>query len=405
MQFVYEAMTGDGRAIQESLEAASQRDAVETLHAKGLCVMRLEEARAAARSTGAAPSRFGGRAAKVGDLVVFTRQMKMLLESGSAMVPALATVEEQAAKPAFREIVRQIRERVEEGGNLSSAFAERPGLFKPVFCSMIAAGEATGTLPEAFARLSELARQQQQVRKQVIGAMVYPLVLLLMCLGLAAVLFGFVIPRFRLLFKNLDVALPFTTEIMFNLSDKLTAYWPVALGVLIGVAVAIYILLRNRHVRQKLDVLLLRVPLVGRLATRVLLGRVLRVWAAMLRSHVPLLEAIDHSKAAVSNAVMRRLVNRVHEAVASGGRVGRVLGDSPLVEPIVASAIATGEENGRLNESVEFVSSWLDEDNARLVAGAARLAEPLLLAFMGLVVGAAALGLFLPLFDIAAAGG
>jgi type II secretory pathway component PulF len=164
-------------------------------------------------------------------------------------------------------------------------------------------------------------------------------------------------------------------------------------------------MLRTRQVRARLDEVLLRVPVLGKLIGRVLLGRVMRIWAAMLRSHVPLLETIDHSKAAASNAVVLRLVHQVEDAVAAGGRVGRVLASSHLVEPIIASAITTGEENGRLNEAVEFVSDWLDEDNTQLIAGAARLAEPALLTLMGLVVASAALALFVPLFDIAAAGG
>ncbi len=404
MQFVYEAMTGDGRTVHEDLEAASHHEAAESLRGKGLYLMRLEEKQAAPRRAGADRFKLGGRAAKTSDLVIFTRQMKMLLESGSAVVPALAAIEQQSAKAAFRAIVRQIREHVEQGGNLSEAFADRPDIFKAVFCSMVAAGEATGTLPQAFARLAQLAQQQQQVRRQLVGAMIYPLVLLVLTSGLAGVLFGFVIPRFRQLFESLNMTLPLTTQIMFEISDKLRAYWPVVLGGVIGLAVAGYLMFRSRQVREKLDVLLLRAPLVGRLIARIVMARVLRVWAAMLRSNVPLLETIEHSKAAVTNAVLLQLVNHVQESVSSGGRIGRVLGDSPLVEPVVVSAISTGEENGRLGEAVEFVSSWMDDDNSQLISGAARLAEPALVVLMGLIVAAAALALFIPLFDIAAGG-
>ena len=404
MQFVYEAMTGDGRTVHEDLEAASHREAAESLRSKGLYLMRLEERQAAPRRAGADRFKLGGRAAKTSDLVIFTRQMKMLLESGSAVVPALAAIEQQSAKAAFRAIVRQIREHVEQGGSLSEAFGDRPDIFKPVFCSMVAAGEATGTQPAAFARLAQLAQQQQQVRRQLVGAMIYPLVLLVLTSGLAGVLFGFVIPRFRQLFESLNMSLPLTTQIMFEISDKLRVYWPVVLGGVIGLAVAGYLMFRSRQVREKLDVLLLRAPLVGRLIARIVMARVLRVWAAMLRSNVPLLETIEHSKAAVTNAVLLQLVNHVQESVSSGGRIGRVLGDSPLVEPVVVSAISTGEENGRLGEAVEFVSTWMDDDNSQLISAAARLAEPALVVLMGLIVAAAALALFIPLFDIAAGG-
>jgi len=157
-------------------------------------------------------------------------------------------------------------------------------------------------------------------------------------------------------------------------------------------------------VRRRFDALLLKVPMIGRLASRLSFARVLRVWAALLRSHVPLLETIQHSKSTVTNAAFVGLVCDVEEAVTGGGSIGRTLGESELVEPVIASAIRTGEENGRLAEAVEFVSTWMDEENAQLVAGLTRVAEPVLLAAMGLFVGLVAMSLFVPLFDLVTAG-
>ncbi len=395
MNFAFEAISADGRTVMDVIEGEDAGSVAETLRSRGLMVMRLTPARESASK----PSRGGG----ANDFVLFAQQMKMMLESGAALVPALLAVEQQTKRASFRSVIRAVRKNVEEGGTLADGFRARPDLFKPVFCAMVAAGEATAKLPDAFARLSELAQRQQAVRRTIVGALAYPAVLCVMMFGVVIVLFSFVIPRFRLLFSNLNAELPAMTKIMFDISQAMGTYWPVVIGALGGLAAAVFVGLRHEETRERLDSALTRMPIIGRVVRRLLLGRVLRVWAAMLQSHVPLLDVIEQSKATVSNRRFVALIDRVHECVSTGGRIGQALAESQLVEPIVVSAISTGEENGRLAESVSFVSHWLDEDNREVIASATRLAEPILLAGMGLVVGLAAMTLFIPLFDMATA--
>jgi type II secretory pathway component PulF len=404
MQFTYQAMTSDGQTLCDGLEAASSADAADALRAKGLTVLRLRAARAGNSRPGPRVSKHRARGVNSGDLVLFTRQMKMLLEAGSALVPALQAIEEQTAKPGFADLVQKIRQDVEQGGTLSEAFRERPNIFKPVFCSMVAAGEATASLPESFHRLNELAVRQQQVRRKVIGALVYPAILSVLCVAVAGVVLGFVVPRFTGLFNSLNSPLPTVTRVLFAVSEHALAYWPVGAGALVAAVLGLVIMFKVRQVRRRFDTLILSVPVVGRIASRLIFARVLRVWAAMLRCHVPLLEAIQHSRSSLTNTVFIGLVRDVEEAVGSGGSVGRTLAESGRVEPVVASAIRTGEENGRLPEAVEFVSTWMDDDNSELVAGLMRAAEPALLTVMGLFVGLVAMSLFIPLFDLATAG-
>jgi type II secretory pathway component PulF len=404
VQFAYEGMTSDGKVVADRVEAASSGEAAETLRGKGLTVLRLDAGRGGQAGADKAGLKGAPDKGRSHDLVLFTRQMKMLLEAGSAVVPALEAIEQQATRPAFARAVRTIREHVEQGGTLSEAFAERPNVFKPVFCSMVSAGEATGKLPGAFDRLAELMMRQQQVRKSMLGALLYPMILSVLCIGVAGVVIGFVIPRFRGLFENLNTPLPPVTRVMFVLSEQALHYWPVGVGLVAGLIVGVIVMLRVVALRRHFDTFLVRLPMIGRLAARVLFARVLRIWAAMLRCHVPLLEAIGHSKSAVTSAIFIGLVREIEEAVESGKSIGRTLGESGLVEPVVASAIRTGEENGRLAEAVDFVSRWIDEDNARMISGLTRIAEPALLTVMGLFVGLVAMALFIPLFDLATAG-
>ena len=405
MQFTYEAMSSDGRVVTDRVDGNTPGEAAEALRADGLIVLRLDAARGDALDQRTQVPKGRAQGVKSRDLMLFTRQLKMLLETGSALVPALEAVEQQASKASVKQLVRQIRQHVEEGGTLTEAFQDHPEVFKPVFCSMVAAGEATATLPETFDRLNELTVRQQTTRKTVIGALLYPAILSLMCVAVAGVVIGFVVPRFTDLFKNLGSPLPATTQFLFAVSNYVLDCWPVGVAVLAVLAVGFVIALRVERLRLRLDTLLLGVPVIGRIAARLVFARVLRIWAAMLRSHVSLLDTIQHSRTALTSAAFIGLVGKVEEAVAGGGSIGRTLAESGLVEPVVASAIRTGEENGRLSEAVDFVSTWMDHDNAQLITNLTRVVEPTLLAVMGLFVGLVAMSLFIPLFDLATAGG
>jgi type IV pilus assembly protein PilC len=414
VQFNCEAIAPDGRVVAEQIDASSRADALDVLRNKGLTPLKVDPAtpnRAGERRSHGATERRrdGGEqtspgGAKSADLVLFTQQLKMLLEAGAALVPALEAIEQQTAKARVKNLVHAIRQHVEQGGTLADAFHDRPDVFKPVFCSMVAAGEATASLPEAFDRLNELTMRQRKTRKTVLGALLYPAILSVLCVAVAGVVIGFVVPRFSTLFENLHSPLPTVTKFLFGMSEKVLDYWPVWATTLIVLIVGGVVVVRTQRLRLRFDALLLKSPVLGPLVSRLVFARVLRIWAAMLRCHVPLLETIQHSRSALTNVAFIRLVDDVEEAVAGGGSIGRTLAESGLVEPVIASAIRTGEENGRLSEAVEFVSDWMDNDNAQLVAGLTRVIEPALLATMGLFVGLVAMSLFIPLFDLATAG-
>lgn len=404
MQFVFEAMQSDGRTVVDRLEAGGRTEAVAALRERGLIVLRLDEQVVAAKAATAAWLNRWSQGITLRDTVLLTRQLQMLLEAGCPLVPALVAAESQTNKPLMRAILHRVRIRVEEGESLSAALADERRHFDPVFLSMVAAGEATATLPKVFGRLAALAQQQQQARRMLTGALLYPAVLCVMLAAVMLVLLFFVVPRFRTLFLSLNSPLPPTTLLLFDLSRWLATWWPAVATAVVLLGFGVVLALHLPRTRTALDGLLLRLPLVGRVLARLTLAKVLRVWAAMLRSHVPLLETIDQSREAVRNARFLRMLEDVKESVSSGGRVGQALHDAQLADPIVVSAIRTGEENGRLSEAIDFVSGWVDEDNATLLQSLTRLAEPLLLALMGVVVGFVAMSLFLPLFDLATAG-
>ncbi len=404
MQFAYTAIRSDGRNQSDVVEAGSAAEAAAAIRSRGFVPISIAPAGEAPRRSAAPQPAQAGRATRR-DLLLFTRQMKMLLEAGAPLVTALETVERQSTRAAFRDGLRDIRESVEQGGTLTAAIQAHPRMFTPVFATMIAAGESTATLPQVFSRLGELQQQQERTRKVLVGATVYPSVLCVLLTIVILVLLGFVIPRFKVLFASLRSPLPASTQILMTISEGMTAHWPWLVGGAAGFVVGVVLLLRTPALRTRLDEVLLRTPLIGGLVARLSLARVLRIWAATLNSHVPLLDAIRQSRDVVSAGAFRRLVDDVERSVSGGGRVGQALAAATFVEPVIVSAISIGEENGRLTEAIDFVSSWLDTDNADALRNVTRLAEPLLLGIMGIVVGIVASALFIPLFDMASAAG
>ena len=403
MHFAVEAMRPDGTTLAQRIEADNAGAAAETLREKGLVILRLDETSDAPPAVESSERHHARVAPR--DLILLTRQMNMLLEAGTPLVPALESAEQQSARPAMRKTLRRLRQRVEEGDSLTEALEAEHGAFDAVFCSMVAAGEATASLPMTFGRLCELAQQQQKVRRMVRGALMYPTILSILLVAVVAVLIFFVAPRFKMLFVNLDSGLPAMTGALFAISETLRSAWPFVLGGFGAAVVGTVLLLRRRQTRDRLAELVLRLPLVGPMTSRLIFARVVRIWAAMLHCHVPLLDAIRQSRNAVSNPSFLDLIDHVEETVAGGGRVGHALSSTGLADPIVVSALRTGEENGRLTEATDFVSDWMDEDNATTVQNLTRLAEPTLLAVMGVIVGLVAIALFLPLFDMATAAG
>jgi type II secretory pathway component PulF len=396
-------MSADGATVRGQTEAGDHAEAVGSLRERGLVVLRLDETAQTPQRSVASLFQVYRAEMTVRDLILFTRQMKMLLEAGAPLVPALEATAEQTTKPFMRALLHRLRQRLEEGDNLCKALEAEGHLFDPVFRSMIAAGEATASLPEVFGRLCDLAHQQQKTRKLVIGALLYPAILTVLLVVVASVLLFFVVPRFKTLFMSLNAPLPALTRVLFGIAEFTSRQWPYLLGALLAVIAAIVLCFRLPSCRHWLDEVLLRLPLIGRLLSRLIFARVVRIWAAMLRCHVPLLEAIRQSRAAITNVAFLRLITQVEESVSSGGRMGQALAAARIADPLIVSAIRTGEDNGRLAEATDFVSGWLDEDNTNTVQHVTRLAEPAMLAVMGVVVGFVAMALFVPLFDLAGA--
>lgn len=410
MKLAYTAYDRAGRKVAETLEAVSIDEASESLRKQGLFVVSIaEEARAALRKRplGVLPKAptWGGRK-RLKHVAALARQMSVLVSTGTPLTEALASMERQAEPgSAWHAALLDIRRRVEEGTSLSKALQPHADHFDAVARSLIAAGEEGGQLPTMLDRLAKLTRQQVKIRGQISGALVYPSLLVVISIGVVAVMLGFVMPRFEGMFASLGAQLPPTTKILLGTSAwfRTNWYWVVASG--LAAAIGGWTWSQSPSGRRTLDRLVIALPIFGPVVRAFATARLCRVIGVLVEGRVPLLDALVLAREASGNAIYADLVSHAEDAVTKGEVMSGVFQRSGLLVPGVCEAMKSGEKSGQLGPVLTTVADALDEDNEVAVKALTSLIEPLILLALGLVVGAMAMSMFLPLFDLTAAGG
>jgi type II secretory pathway component PulF len=327
----------------------------------------------------------------------------MMLRAGSRVVPALEAIEDQITKPAWRKIVTEIRERVETGSPLSAALAHYPNIFDETWLAIIGAAESTGRTDEAFTQLAAMTKEQQQIRVRIIGTLTYPLVLMLLSVGVISLMLFFVLPRFSNMYEMLNTPLPWITSVLLVISQTVLDNQLLFGGGAIACLIAAMVVLRTPQIVRRLTASLTFVPLVGTLMRHLVLAKVFRIWGTSVVNGVPLLDCIKLSSGSTRNVLFQQLLNSLMERIADGDSIGLVLMQSPLVPRTMASAVATGEQSGQLGQSLLFLADYLDHENSQMLASVTRLVEPMILIFMGVGVGIMAISMFLPLFYLTSA--
>lgn len=418
MRFEYSAYDRQGRASQGVLDAVSREDADEQLRRRGLFVANLKETSGGGEARSGRAGGSGGSSVLAGSgwggpstgrrlaaIAGFSRQMSVLVSTGTPVVDAMRALERQTPEGVWRGVLADVCRRVEQGDTLSRAMEAHAGWFDPVARSLIAAGEGGGRLPVMLDRLGKLTRQQLKVRGTVIGAMVYPCLLIVVALSVLTSMIGFVLPRFEGLFTMLGATLPPSTRMLMDISAFIREWWWAVLGGLVAAAVGAWVWLRTEEGRELRDRIILGMPQVGRLTMSLTVARIARVLGVLLEGKVGLLESLRLTQAAAGNSVYRSLLMRAEESVLRGDTMSAVLVGSPLIEPAVAEAFRSAERSGQIAPVLLSVAEAMDEDNEVAVRTMTGLIEPVILIALGVVVGMVALAMFLPLFDLTAAAG
>jgi type II secretory pathway component PulF len=411
----YEAIDSQGKSVADTVDASDAAEAIEQLRGKGLFVTTIAEASsssaAGSASAGSALWRRGGGGGRrisgtkrLKNLAMFTRQLSVLVSSGTPLVQAIASLERQAKEKPWRDVLAALRTKVEEGATLSEAMAQQPAVFDPVCRSLIAAGESGGSFDTMLERLAQMTRKQMQVRSAVVGAMVYPCLLILIAVGVLALMLLFVLPRFMGLFEQLDAELPPTTKVLVVISNGLRSYWWMIPIVISGAFFGIRTWVNTTAGRNAIDTIVLKLPMAGGIVRSFAVARITRVLGVLMAGRVPMLEALALARQTAKNVRYVALVARAEEAVTRGSTISAAFAEAEdLVTPSICEAIRSGEQSGQMGALLLNIADFLDEDNEVVVKSLTSILEPLILIGLGLVVGFVALSMFMPLFDLTSA--
>ncbi len=410
MKLAYKGIDRNGATVADVIESSSIPEAIESLRQEGLFITDIQESsgkKRVWRGTNVGASAKASRLT-LNELLLFTRQMAMLLRAGSPVVPALVAIAKQmksSSRSAARRVIDKIRRDMEGGRGLADGMKAFPHTFPETYIAVVGAGEMSATLPDMFTRLATMVKRKREIRNRILSATAYPALLICLSFAIVTTMVVFVVPRFKALFATLDAPLPWTTNVMFSVSLFLRGHWGWFLSAGVVAAAVVVLFCKTARGRKQFCDWQTRLPLAGKLFARLILAQMYRVMGLLLESRVGLMETLQLAGRISSNKDYQTLLATMTETVERGDRLGDAVSRSAMVPPSIAQAVVIGEESGHIDQALLFVADVQDEDNAQMIDALTKLIEPIILIGMGFVVGAIALSLFIPLFDLAAMAG
>ena len=335
-----------------------------------------------------------------GQLVLTTRQLATLVKAGMPLLRALRTISEQLDPGPLRDVFASVASDVEAGVKFSEALASHPKWFPPFYVNMVRAGEVGGLLDEILKRLAELLEKQSRLRDRVKSALMYPAFVMVAAVGILIVLMVFVVPTFLGMFTELGSALPLPTRILVTTCTIFRAWWWIVLLVMAGLGVLMKVFLGTPPGRRLADTCTLHAPVFGSLVERLLISRFARTFGTLVSSGVPILSALETVRATVTNVVLEDALQEVERSLKVGESLARPMELSGVFPPLVTRMIALGEETGQLDRMLMQVADSYDEEVEVQLGGLTQLLEPLLIVFVGGIVGFIVIAMFLPLMSL-----
>ena len=393
--FVYVAReTASGREIRNSVEAATEQAAIAALLNRNLLVVSIQE------KIGKKGRTSGGRVA-LADLVIFTRQLATMVDAGLAMVQSLQALAEQTTNKVMRDTIKDVCTRVESGDSFSEALSKHPKTFNKLYVCMVAAGERGGLLAEILARLATYLENTAKLRKKVKSAMMYPTAVTIIAIGITIFLLVKVVPVFGDVYKGFGQNLPGPTQGLISLSNFFQAYLLYILAFVVAVVYSWFAYLKTKPGREFWDRTRIRMPIFGVIAHKICLARFTRTLASLIRSGVPILEVLQIVSNTVGNVVMEKAIRTSAADIERGEGISTALGKHPIFPSMIIRMITAGEQTGKIENMLERISDFLDDEIETTLSGLTALIEPLLIVFLGVTVGGIAICMFLPIFKMA----
>jgi type IV pilus assembly protein PilC len=403
-EFKYKARDDKGNLHNNLIVADNIDIAKEQLTEKGFWVVEINNADKKANSIlnfelDSLLAALGGVGLK--DLVVFCRQFSVLVNSGVAMMKTMTILSEQAENPKFAIILKDIKSEVESGTNLSDSFARHPKVFDNLFVNMIKAGETGGILDDVLNRLAKFLEDRARLSNKIKSAMTYPLVVTVLAIIIFFVMLTVILPKFSEIFSKLGSELPAYTQFLIGISEVLRSAWMLVIIFAIAMIVygfkKIYSMDKGRYIIDKIT---LKSPVFGPLIQKVSIARFTRTLGTLVKSGVPILTSLEIVEEASGNAVFAKVIRDASEEIKQGGSINSQLGKSKVFPPMVVSMIAVGEETGELDSMLSKIADFYDSEVEAAVEALTSLLEPLMMVFLGGMVGAVIVGMYLPMFKL-----
>lgn len=398
-KFDYKAMDGAGEEISGTVDAPNENAAVAQLREKGYRPYEVNEQSSGGFDLSALPI-IGGPPVDGEEVALFTRQMATLLEAGLPLLRAINILQDQVENEDFRDILGEIAQSIQGGASFSEALEEHPDVFDDLYINMIKAGEVGGVLETVLQRLAEFAEKAQELRTKIRGAVMYPAVVLCIAIGVVIFLLIFVLPTFISLFEQMDVELPLPTLLVIWVSEFLQTRWWLLAMIIAGIWYGVKWYYGTNQGEYNIDKLKINVPIFGTLFRKVATARFARTLSTLIRSGVPILQAIEIVQETIGNRVVADTMDEVYDSISEGDTISEPLYESGVFAPMVTHMISVGEETGNLDEMLGRIADTYEMQVDEMVEGLSSMIEPLLILFMGVMVGIIVTAMFFPMFQL-----
>ena len=394
--FTYKGVSHGGKEVAGEVEAESLEQAEQIVRAR-----RITEARVKKKSAELSiPFLGGAKKVPTQDVTQFARQFATMIDAGLPLVQCLTIMGDQLENETFKGILKQVTGDVESGSTLSEAMGKHPNVFNNLFVNMVAAGEVGGILDDVLLRVSTYMEKADQLKRKIKGAMMYPIVVMTVAIGATATLLIVVIPNFVTMFQQSGVELPLPTKIVVGLSEFLQSY----ILIIIAVCVGLWILYKRYYATDQgektIDNFKLNMPLLGDLVRKASVARFSRTLGTLLRSGVSILEALDITARTAGNRILQDALLNARSSIGGGETITAPLADADVFPQMVIQMVNVGEQTGELDKMLEKVADYYEEEVDAAVDGLTSIIEPIIIVYLGVVIGGMVLAMYMPLFDM-----
>lgn len=360
-------------------------------------------AKAAPAPKGGQPSwfeRMNEKKIEISDVAIFSRQFSTMINAGLPVLQCLAIIAEQQQNPKFKRVINQIKDDIGSGGNLSDAMAKHPTVFDELYCNMIKSGELGGVLDAILDRLSIYMEKAEALRRKIKSAMMYPSIVL----SVAGIVVGFllvkVLPQFQETFASFGSKLPPLTQGLIDLSNWAQKWWPIILAVVVGGKYGIGLYGKTAAGAYQLDQLALKVPVFGDIQKKSAVAKFARTLGTLLKSGVPILEALETVAKTAGNKVIEEIINGARASIREGQGMTEPLRKGGIFPPMVIQMVSVGEETGKIDEMLTRAADFYEEEVDTAVEGMSAAMEPLIIVFLGVTIGTIVIAMFMPMFSM-----